>query len=106
MELRRIVAIADQSLDEKPTPLGARRTAGRVGRRGDRERGDGHSEKKPRRREARIDGDPQQGKGTSEKNATPSPEKQVAASTAEVFAQVDGALKKREQSQSGIFGLR
>lgn len=106
MELRRVVAIADKSLDENPIPLGTRGTAGRVGRGGDRERGNGRGEKKPHRREARIDGDPQQGKGTMEKNATPSPEKQVAASTAEVFAQVDGALKKREQSQSGIFGLR
>lgn len=106
MELRRIVAIADQSLDEKPTPLGARRTAGRVGRRGDRERGDGRSEKKPRRREARIGSDPHQGKGTEGKTAPPQPEKQVAASTAEVFAQVDGALKKREQTQSTLFGYR
>lgn len=106
MELRRIVAIADQSLDEKPTPLGARRTAGRVGKRGDRERGDGRSEKKPRRREARIGSDPQQGKGTEGKTAPPQPEKRVAASTAEVFAQVDGALKKREQTQSTLFGYR
>lgn len=106
MELRRIVAIADQSLDEKPTPLGARRTVGRADRRGDRE-------KWQRRRETRV-GDSarearygsQTAKRTPEKNATPSPEKQVAASTAEVFAQVDGALKKREKSQSGIFGLR
>lgn len=106
MELRRIVAIADQSLDEKPTPLGARRTAGRVGRRGDRERVDDRSETKPRRRETRIGSDPQQGKGTEGKTAPPQPEKQVAASTAEVFAQVDGALKKREQTQSTLFGFR
>lgn len=106
MELRRIVAIADQSLDEKPTPLGARRTVGRADRRGDRE-------KWQRRRETRVGDSAREArdgsrtaKGTPEKNATPSPEKQVAASTAEVFAQVDGALKKREQSQSGIFGLR
>lgn len=106
MELRRVVAIADQSLDEKPIPLGTRGTAGRVGRRGDRERGDGRREKKPRRREARIGSDPQQGKRTGGNTTPPQPEKQVAASTAEVFAQVDGALKKREQTQSTLFGYR